>query len=382
MPAYHVDLTTDRGLQRVPFTLDDERPLGGQVRNVLEELRQRGLVLRGGPEDELTVVWSGRELDLARSPQSQGITPMYPLELRMRNRAVARARKEPPPQPFLAKAAYLGPVAGFTGAAIGWALSSLLTDLGDVINSYGALDLTVATLLGGSIGAFVLGFDSNRRGQPFALGLGLGLILGALGAGLGAFFGLALSGFMHLGGSRQSFALARLLTWSVTGAFTGLLLGLAWIRTERRRLLDGSLYGLVAGILGGLLGSLPGPTDFWQSLGFAALGASIGAGLVLPGIRRSLGVIGLETSAGRSVGFLRHREWEIAEHGATRFGRRFTIEANQGRLKLVPSGPDGGGERATVGDRAVSGPADLLNEDVLTLGDRKYRFRRFPDRTV
>ena len=76
MPTYHVDLTTDRGLQRMPFTLDDDRPVGGQIQHILEELRQRNLILRGGPEDVLVVRWNGREIDAARTPQALGLNPI------------------------------------------------------------------------------------------------------------------------------------------------------------------------------------------------------------------------------------------------------------------------------------------------------------------
>ena len=98
MPTYHIDLVTERGLQRVPFTLDDDRPLGGQMRHVLEELRQRGLVLRGGPEDELMVIWNSREVDAEQTPQALRLSPLYPIELKMR-RPGPKPRAEPPASP-------------------------------------------------------------------------------------------------------------------------------------------------------------------------------------------------------------------------------------------------------------------------------------------
>ena len=60
------------------------------------------------------------------------------------------------------------------------------------------------------------------------------------------------------------------------------------------------------------------------------------------------------------------------------FGRRFTISAERGRLKLVPTG-HGAAEPVSLAGRAVAGPADLLNEDVISTGDRRYRFKRIPE---
>jgi len=60
----------------MPFTLDDDRPVGGQIQHILEELRQRNLILRGGPEDVLVVRWNGREIDAARTPQALGLNPI------------------------------------------------------------------------------------------------------------------------------------------------------------------------------------------------------------------------------------------------------------------------------------------------------------------
>jgi hypothetical protein len=81
MPAYAVEFTTESGPQRTQFTLDDDRPLGPQVRQVLEELRGTGVMISGTAEDELTVVWGGRELDTAQTPQQLGISPQRTLEL-------------------------------------------------------------------------------------------------------------------------------------------------------------------------------------------------------------------------------------------------------------------------------------------------------------
>ena len=67
----------------------------------------------------------------------------------------------------------------------------------------------------------------------------------------------------------------------------------------------------------------------------------------------------------------------MLDDGTSRFGRRFEIRAAKGRLTLVPTAE--GGEPATVGGRPLAGPAHLVNDDVIAIGERHFRFRRFPE---
>ncbi len=379
MPTYNVDLVTDRGLQRVPFTLDDDRPLGGQLSHILEELRQRGVVLRGGPEDELGVKWNGRDLDSARTPQALGLSPLHSIELKMRRRASrAEARAEPAAKPFLARGTYLGAAAGLSGAALGWALSQTFTDLGSLIDNYGALDLLVLGLLGGAIGAAVLGVAALRKGQNVPLELAGGLLLGVLTAVGGGFVGFLVSGVVGLAASHQGFLLARLLVWALAGGLVGFGLALRTVATDRVRLLEGLLLGLGGGAIGAMIFSLPGPTQVWQLFGFLLVGLAVGYGVSRN--RRALGVVELALVEGRSVGLLRHREWEIYDGQATPIGRRLKIDAAGGRCRLSLAGA--GSEPVIVAGKPLQGFTELLNEDELKIGDRTYRFRRFPDTSV
>lgn len=376
MPTYHVDLTTERGLHRVPFTLDDDRPLGPQVRHILEELRQQGIVLRGGPEDRLAVVWNGRQVDLEQTPERLRLSPLYPIELTMRRPAPrAATRAEPPARPFLPKGSYNGAVAGFTGAVVAWVGASLFTDLGDILVSYGALDLVVAALLGASIGAVVAGLGALHRNES-ALGVGaLGLALGALGATGGAVLGLLLAGLGGLGSSRQGFVVARLVVWGLLAGLAGLALATLAIRRDPRRLLDGLLIGVGSGVVGGLVMSLPGPTEFWQLLTFGIVGSAVGYALGRPA--RALGVVELESVGTRVPGLLGFREWAVRDDAANRFGRRFEIRAAQGRLTLVPTGR--AGDAAVLDGKPIGGPTELVNDDVIQVGEQRFRFRRFPE---
>lgn len=382
MPTFHVDLVTDRGTQRIPFTFDGDRPLGAQVGHVLEELRQQGIVLRGGPEDELAIVWNGRTMNPGQTPDAQGLTPFYPIELRMRRRAAPREaaprRTEPVAVPFLPKHGYLSPVAGVTGGAVAWLLAAtLLVDLPGLLPSYGALDLAVAVLLGGMIGGLVLAADATRRAGSAGLGLLTGLCLGALGAAIGGVLGGLASGAVGFNVSRQGFLLSRMAFWTLTSGVAGLFIGLAAVRRDRRRPLDGLLYGLAVGLFGGLLVSLPGRTDLWQLLGFLVVGLGIGAGYAWPALRRAAGVLELERAGDRSVGLLRHRGWELPAAGVSSIGGLFEVRTQGGRAQLVPTGAGAGSAR--LAGQPLAGAAELLNQDELVVGDRVFRFRRFPE---
>ncbi len=378
MPTYNVDLTTDRGQNRVPFTLDDDRPLGPQVQHILEELRQRGLVLRGGPDDELAVRWNGKEVDPAKTPQHLGLTAYYPIELRMRSRRAAPAaerRQEPPATPVLPRGGYIGMVSGLTGAALAWAASAfLLVDLPAFLPNYGMLDVVVAVLLGGFVGGFVVGFAELAQARSFGLGFLSGLGLGALGAGLGCFLGGSLAGPLGFEQSRQGFLIARIVIWVLTGGLAGLTIGAFFFRRDRHRALDGLLFGAVAALVGAMIMSLPGRTDLWQMVAFSLVGGSLGFGLIGPSVRRGAGVFELETVAGRSAGLLRHRWWVIPDTGVTSVAGRFEIRSVQGRCTLVPAA----GTAIELQGKPVGGSAELINRDIVGLAGSQFHFRRFP----
>ncbi len=379
MPTYSVDLTTERGVSRVSFTLDDDRPLGLQINHILEEFRQRGLVLKGGPEDELMVAWNGRPVDGSRTPHALGISPLHAIELRMRPRSAAvAARVEPPAAPFLSKTSYLALVTACTGAAIAWIVTAtLFTDLGDVLTSYGTLDVVVATVLGAAVGGVLLGALARARSESVVVGLAAGIGLGAVGAAMGAFSGLVIAGYAGLGDSRQSFIVARLVTWALTSGFLGMFLAFRWVRTHAVVPFESLLWGCGAGIVGALLLSLPGPSDLWQLLAFLVVGAGTGAGVVHPVMARSLGIIELERTGAGNVGLLGHRGWMVPFHGTAAVGRTLNVRSEQGRCQVALTGA--AAEPVTLGGRAVSGPHDLLNQDTITIGSRVFLYRRFPE---
>ncbi|HEX8363405.1 MAG TPA: hypothetical protein VF613_25010, partial [Longimicrobium sp.] len=294
MPAYSVDFATPAGPRRLRFTLDPDRPVGAQVHQILEEMRQHGVVLSGGPGDELAVVWNGIDLQLDRSPDSLGLTPDRALELRM------RPRRAPPAEPYFPRTAYAAPLAGATGALAGCLAASTLSDLGPWIATYRALDVAAAALLGAGTGLGVSTAAALRRGARVWLGGASGLLVGATGGGVSAMLGIRLGVVLDPG-----YLLLRVMVWVAIAAGIGAALGT--LEAGARRALDGAVYGITAGAAGAFLFSLAGPAEFWQALAFAVVGASLGSGLHTPALRRARAVLGTDGD----MTLLRIREWSL-----------------------------------------------------------------------
>ncbi len=373
MPAYAVEFTTERGLQRTQFTLDDDRPLGPQVRQILEELRGTGVMISGAAEDELSVVWGGRDLDTTQAPQQLGINPQRTIELHMKRRA--RAVKIPAVVPFMPKGAYAAAVSGMAGALLAWLVCSTITDLSDALPTYARLDLAVGGMIGVFVGGFIAGSDALRRRTSIALGTLYGVLLGLVGGVAGGAAGAGLGGVLAPRLSPPAFAAARIVAWAVLGTALGLTLGMRWWQDDERRTVDGAGYGALGGIVAGVLYSLPGPSEFWQALAFAVLGAAVGAGVCGPSLRRSVAILELERGASGRVGLTRLREWGLLNGASVPLERDGTTVASvvceASRCRIVPAGSG-----VRVSGKSVSAPIELVNEDRIAIGDAQYRFRR------
>ena len=380
MPAYAIEFTTDRGPQRLPFTLDDDRALAPQLAQILEELRQRGMVIRGGPGDEVGATWNGIELDARRSPAELGIGPTRPLELRMR-RAAAKAvapPPEPPPQAFLAKGGVAGAMAGAAGGIVAWIVTGLWGDLGDVLFSYQMLDLAAAATVGASIGFATCLTDAVRNRRGLVVAALVGLALGAAGGALGGFLAVVLSGLIASEAAMRTFVLYRIAAWAAVGIAVGAFIGMAYLRSDRRRILDGALWGLGGGLLAGLIYSLPGPSDLWNAFAFAGLGAAVGAGLCAPALQRSHAIIEQEVARGGPFRLFGVREWGLRPSSALHLrdaGVEATIESHDGAFVLRPRAVTGDGSVRVAGQPVTDG-VRLRNGDLLELAGSRYVFRR------
>jgi Mg-chelatase subunit ChlD len=377
MPAYLIEFETREGPQRRRFTIDQERILEPQVRQILEELNQRGVVLAGGPDQELGVFWNGREVSTTQSPAQLGLAPERSLELRMRPRRreavrIEVAPPEPLPAPTRPKGPYAAAVWGATGALVAWLATWLLDDLGGFVSSYARLDLAAGMMLGAGIGAFVGAGAGIRRGEGFGRAALLGAALGTLGAAAGAALGTTLGRALWPAPGQGAFLAWRTLGWALLGAGLGVALGAMGWRTDRRRVLDAALAGTAAGVFAGVVFSLPGASDLWQALAFAVVGAGVGWGTAGPSLARSLGVLELERTDPRRAGLLALREWGLAE-GTVIDLPQAIVYVTEGRCAVAPRGA----AAVTVSGRALLEPAELRDGDRIEAGRGSYRFRRW-----
>ena len=377
MPAYTFDFTTDAGARRLQFTLDDDRALAPQLFQVHEELNQRGLVIRGGPNDELAAFWNGTEVDATRTAQQLGLSPLQPIELRMRpapSKAPARA-PEPSPHSFVVKSWGVALLAGFFGALIAWTISAGLLDLGPAVDTYAELDGVVAVLLGVCVGTLAVGTEAWRESRNVPLAVLLGFVCGAFGGVLGAAAGGVLGNSLSVNASALTFVGVRVGAWALMSAAIGAAIALPAIRRDARRLMDGLLFGLVAGAIGGLVYCFPGPSDVWQLLAFLIVGGAVAAGASVPALQRASAILELETVRQRGVNVVSLREWGLDERSHTSIGpgaAATVVEWKNGRFAVVPPA----GSSIVVSGSVVGTAIYLRNYDVIEIGDARYRFRR------
>ena len=378
MPAYAFDFTTDSGAERLQFTLDDDRPLAPQLFQVHEELRQRGKIIRGGPNDEIGAFWNGTELDQTKSPQQLGLSTGRPIELRMRPAPAKTPRRapEPPIQPFVAKGWGVAALAGFIGALLAWTIASGIVDLGDVVDDYAQLDGIVAVVFGVCVGAAAIGAEAWRESRNVLVALLVGAGAGALGGAIGAAAGGALRGALGSSVSPLAFVSARVGAWAVLGGALGAALALPAVRRDGRRVLDGLLFGLGGGALGGLIYCFPGPSDGWQLLAFLLVGSAVAIGISAPALQRAAAILELESARRRPVGVLTLREWGLDERSGASLrndGAGARVEWKAGRFAILPTE---GAAKVVVSGHPIDAAIYLRNHDVIEVGEARYRFRR------
>jgi hypothetical protein len=130
-------------------------------------------------------------------------------------------------------------------------------------------------------------------------------------------------------------------------------------------------------VIAGAVYSLPGPSEFWQALAFAMVGAGIGAGVCAPALRRSIAILELERSGRARIGLTRLREWGLSSGASVALERDGSAVASviceATRCRIVPVA---GGGAVLVAGKPVSAPLELMNEDRIGIGDAQYRFRR------
>ena len=352
MSSYVFEVATEQGMQRHSFTLDDDRALGPQITQVLEELRQRGVILRGGRDDELGVFWSGRELDLARHASEQGVSPNRPVELRMRERAPASAA---PVEAGVPKGILASAVWGYAGGFVAWLISGLWTDTGGVLSTYARLDQATMGILGGLVGAAVLAGSAVRTRGSVALGAAAGFGMGAAGAVIAATGALLLSGMVSLRG----FIVLRVLGWAVGGGLTALLVSIYSAGIDARRSSESLALGLLAGAIAGTIFGLPGPSELWQAVACLVWGGGVGVAASGPLLWHANAIVE-GAPARRAGGILALREWPVDDRRPVALGHaRFAWQGNRLALHPGAAGAEVGGKRVTQAVYLAEGPLSL-----------------------
>ena len=372
MPAYHIEFTSGSGAQRATFSIDDERPLGDQLRLVIEELRSSGHVLQGGPSDRLAVSWDGRDLDSDRTPMALGISPDRAIQLEMRapRRAVKMVRPEGKIGPFLTRTAAFGPVAGAWSGLAAWIAVDIWRTRAGVPAS--GLDLWIPPVLGASLGIGLFTFWAIRRDRPWlweaAMGGLLGLLTGALYAEL-----------LRRGLWSWTGSWGRLWAWSGLGASLGLGLAIRWAHGDRTRLWSGLGWGLGSGLAGGLLLLWPGGALLWNVAAFAVVGVGVAIGVIALPAQRSFAVLELLGVGGTPATGRRWREWDLTASNIPLSGGAGVSDA--ARLLVDEMGVRvAAGSNSGVPIRVAHRPFDpdeaLKSQDQIQVGDAWYRLRK------
>jgi hypothetical protein len=361
MPSYLVDVTTPHGSERLPFTIDHDRALGPQITQVIEELRQRNIVLRGGRDDELGVYWMGRELDMHQHPSALGINPGSPIELRMREaRAPAAAGDTSLPRGVTA-AAILGYVAG----AIAWIVITVLWVPGRLTTEYNHLDQITMALVGGIVGAFTLGGTALRSRGVVALGIVAGVLLGGAGSALGASLALQVAG----GVSLRGFVVARVVGWGLAEGVAAVALECYQLPVTGRRWMETLAIGLIGGAACGVIFVLPGPSDLWQGLACVVFGVTLSVAVVGPSLWGAMAIVELQPIRRLVPGILGLREWAIHDNASIDVDL-VKLGCQQQRVAVYPAATG-----ATLDGHELRQPAFIEHDGVMDVAARRYRVR-------
>jgi hypothetical protein len=369
MPAYDLEFLSAGGPQRRRFTLDDDRPLRGQLEHVLAELDRASVVLQGGPADELVVYWNGTALDPSRTPAALGVTPDRPLQLRMQ-----RPRPQvalPPPVPeaapddFMPKGVHAGAALGVAGGALAWGLAALLSDGVGPLRSPESVDAAAGLAWAGLVGALVGWGHRRRTDGGAAAGAARGLLAGLV-AGV-AWGALRLTVPEQTGSAGA--AAWRVGSWLLLAAVVAAALALA-VRADRGA--SGALgraagWAAVAGALAGAIGALPGEPMLWQALAFVVAGAGVGGAVAWGLTHAAAALVELEARDERPVGVASLREWVLLD------GRPVQLrEGGDATVTLVLDGT----RCRLYADPAGRSSRLLRHDERIVVGRSRYRFRR------
>lgn len=366
MPSYVFDYITSEGPRRESFTVDDDRPMGAQVRRVLAELRQRGIILLGGRDDELSIEWNGIRIDEALTPITIGLSAIRPVELRMRPRNAPRVavraevRAGTPRVRFVPLGVISAALAGALGGACAWTLLSGLPTGAMLTEDRDAL---AGVMFIASVGLFtvLLQHGLTRR-----------LALAAVGLGAGAVLTTALAMGASVAVSGAHFIVQRLVLMMVLGALGGLTFAVTASQIgSLPALLETAGLGLIGGGSVALFGSIPS-LGVSSALAWPLFGAALAASAVWPRLRRAYALCELLPARRSVLGTLTMQSYPLARTGALRLGRDVSVHREGAEIIWTAPGV------VVIEGKVVRGTAVAVNGDHVQTGSRVYRYRELP----
>src|SRR5262245_21221884 len=91
MPRYQIYFDPSEGERKLNVDIDDSEIIDTVLRDILGELAERGLILKGLATGELCVIWNGKQLDLSRTLPDQRVMPNEVLRVLVNEKYVGGA---------------------------------------------------------------------------------------------------------------------------------------------------------------------------------------------------------------------------------------------------------------------------------------------------
>ncbi len=367
MPAYTFEYVTDDGPCRETFSLDDDRPLGPQVQRVLSTLREKGVIVLGGRDDELFVEWNGARLDVALTPATLGLSAVRPINIRMKPRSGVRpvraqARSGAPRTRFVPLGVVSAAFAGALGAASAWTVLATLPTAANVAQDRDALG---ALLLLSSAGFFIALVQH---------GISKRMWFGALGVCIGASLStaLAMAVTVAVASAGAPFLVQRLILVGTVGMLGAVTIALSAPQLGSfPALLETAGIGMLAGLLSALGASIES-LGVTSALAWPFLGGALGATSVWPRLRRAYALCELLPPRRSVLGTLAMHSYALPRAGTLQLGRGTTIVHEGGDVLWSAAEP------MLIDGKATRGNALVVNGDRVQLRNCTYRFRVLP----
>jgi hypothetical protein len=250
-------------------------------------------------------------------------------------------------------------VIGMSAASVGWLLSGLLPAL---TTSYTRLDQLTALVLGATIGAALLGAREYRQRRGVLLGLFAGVLLG----GVGALVGASVLAFAHNAIAPKWFVAERTASWMFSAGGAAALLSLFVARRQRMWIREAVILAMIGGASSGAILSLPGYSDVWQAVACIWFGAAIGFAVAGPELWHAFAVVEMAPVRGERWNPVLTREWPLHDGLSLELGEA-RVACQDGLVAIYP--PAGG---LVANGHSVRQPRFLWDNALVIVGRARY----------